>query len=81
MGLKDALSGAAPRGPGGTCTFAILLGPGSPLDRDDRDALETALADPLVRTADIARAMCSDGWQITQPSVARHRRRDCRCDP
>lgn len=64
------------RGPGLPCRVVTVLQTLSP---SDRDTLEKALADPSVQHARIEEVLKSEGIQLPQIAVARHRRRQCRC--
>ena len=50
------------------------------LDDADRTALTTALADPAVTGAGIAKVLTARGHKLNGPTVQRHRRGDCDCD-
>jgi hypothetical protein len=49
------------------------------LDKDDRDALVTALIDSAIPSTFIARALKKEGFDVQGQSLARHRRGECRC--
>lgn len=73
MGIADALAAEANRKTGPKCIMCQVL---ETLDAKDRAAVETALAGNLSASA-IARALQSEGLQIRDQSVARHRRGAC----
>lgn len=77
MGLSDeAAQVQARRFPGTRCTVLMVL---AAMDAADADDLRQALADPTLTSPAIATVLGRRGHQITQSSVARHRRGDCAC--
>ena len=74
MGLKDALEAQTRGRPGFRCAVCKLL---DDLPTEDAEALRTALLDPQVQGSQIARALVSEGHEIKQNTVTRHRRGDC----
>lgn len=75
MGLKDALDAQTRSRPGFRCAVCKLL---DELTPDDADALRAALVDAQVQGSQIARALQSEGYEVSQNSVTRHRRHDCK---
>lgn len=73
--LAEALAAQddTPRGP--QCTVAILLDDLAP---EDATALTDALASTLPASA-ISRAVTATGHRLSQATIGRHRRGDCRC--
>ena len=74
MGLKDALEAQTRQRPGFRCSVCKLL---DELPKDDATALRDALRDPQVQGSQIARALMSEGYDVKQNTVTRHRRGDC----
>ncbi len=74
MGLKDALQAQQRGRPGFRCSVCKLL---AELPADDAEALREAVIDPMVQGSQIARALQSEGYDIKQNTVTRHRRGDC----
>ena len=74
MALRDALKAAEKVRPGYRCTVCKLL---TELAEDDSAALLEALRDPTVQGTQIARALQSEGHDVKQNTVTRHRRGDC----
>ena len=74
MGLKDALEAERRQRPGFRCSVCKLL---DDLPADDAEALREALRDPQVQGSQIARALQSEGHEVKQNTVTRHRRGDC----
>jgi hypothetical protein len=74
MGLKEALEASQRNRPGYRCGVCKLL---DELPADDAEALRSALEDPHVQGAQIARALHAEGIDVSQHSVQRHRRQDC----
>ncbi len=62
--------------PKGRCSVSTLF---DELDDIDRQALLNAIESPMT-SADIARALRSEGHDMQGPTLARHRRGDCSCD-
>lgn len=75
MSLKEAL-GSEKILRTNVCTVETLL---LKLDKDDRDALVTALIDSAIPSTFIARALKKEGFDVQGQSLARHRRGECRC--
>ena len=75
MGLADKLQATkeTPKGP--ICTLCTVL---TVLAADDRKALEAALVDLSFTGAGISRALKAEGHNISDMTVNRHRRADCR---
>ncbi len=74
MGLKDALETERQKRPGYRCSVCTLL---TELPAEDAEALQDALRTPEVQGSQIARALQSEGYDIKQNTVTRHRRGDC----
>lgn len=74
MGLKEALAAQTRTRPGFRCSVCKLL---DDLTPEDGDALRAALRDPQVQGSQIARALMSEGHDVKQNTVTRHRRGDC----
>lgn len=74
MGLKDALETERAKRPGYRCTVCTLL---TELPAEDVKALQDALRDRDIQGSMIARALQSEGHDIKQNTVTRHRRGDC----
>lgn len=47
---------------------------------DQAEKFARAVADPLVKATNITRALEAMGYPVHKDTVARHRRRDCKCD-
>lgn len=74
MGLKEALEAQAKARPGYQCSVCKLI---DELPHDEAQALMEALGSPLVHGSMIARALQSEGHDVKQNTVQRHRRGDC----
>ena len=78
MSLRDRLAAEtakptfAPR-----CAMAKLF---TQLSKDDRAALDEALADVNIRHSSIEAALRESGFPVARDSVSRHRRGVCRCE-
>lgn len=79
MTLADDLAGITPEGPGRTCKVGFLIGADTPLDDEDRAALEDAVANMGVRASDLSRLLDRWGHRCPQDTISRHRRGDCKC--
>ena len=75
MGLADKLQETKQTVKGPICTLCTLL---TVLGADDRKALEAALVDLSFTGAAISRALKAEGHHISDMTVNRHRRADCR---
>jgi hypothetical protein len=75
MVLADTLQTYKATIKGPTCTMCTLL---KLLLADDRKALEAALIDPSFTGAAISRALKAEGHNISDMTVNRHRKADCR---
>jgi hypothetical protein len=75
MGLADALQATKATIKGPTCTMCTLL---KELPADDRKALDAALVDLSFTGAAISRALKAEGYNISDMTVNRHRKADCR---
>lgn len=64
--------------PGPSCKIAQLL---SSLDEEDRAGLIIAFQDLGITTTAIYKGLRRAGYDISQSTVARHRRGDCTCEP
>lgn len=70
----DAFSSGARRGP--TCSFGRLLGLLTP---QDAEVVRAALADDTITASTIAAVLRSNGHDIGDHTVARHRAGKCKC--
>lgn len=61
---------------GPRCSIELLL---AALPAGDRDVLVSALGDPTVAHATIARVLKAEGHQVSRCVIGNHRRGDCRC--
>lgn len=63
MGLKDAIDRQREyRRPGPRCTVCTVI---DVLPEDERDALVSGLADPLLRSKDLSAALISEGYAVS----------------
>ena len=77
MGLRDDLTNRVKRPKhGATCTMWTLM---ESLSTDDREALETALADPSYTGVEIAETLRISGYKVGYWIVNRHRSSMCQC--
>jgi hypothetical protein len=77
MGLRDDLTNRVKRPKhGATCTMFTLM---ESLTSDDREALETALADPSYTGVEIAETLRISGYKVGYWIVNRHRSGMCQC--
>lgn len=76
MGLRDALEANSKVRRGPACKIGLILGDMTPEDRED---LEVALADIVFPGTGIARALQSEGYEVSTQMIQRHRRGDCGC--
>ena len=74
MALSDALRVEANKKPGPTCTVCILI---PTLSDADREALEAAMTDLAVTASAIARALQSEGHDVSPETLRRHRAQRC----
>lgn len=74
--LKAAYQATATKPKGPPCSIATAL---SNLDPEDSDFLRELLADPDKPSSRISLALRAEGHEISQITVARHRRGECRC--
>lgn len=74
--LAAALAAQKPVGRGSTCGVKLLL---DTLDDIDKQALINAFNSPMFST-DISRALKSEGHDIQNGTIARHRKGECNCD-
>ena len=82
MSLSDKLAKASEK-PNSFCKLGVLLY-GEVLPEKDRkylvDAVDVSNKDPRrISNADIARVLREEGFNISDSSVDRHRRKDCSC--
>ena len=61
---------------GGTCSVARLL---ASLPESDRDEYEEAFADRRIEAKALARALKGRGHEISEYTIRRHTRGDCKC--
>jgi hypothetical protein len=59
---------------GAFCSMCRLI---DDLDKDDREALVSALKDPTIYSSTIGRALRSEGYKMADVTVQRHRRGGC----
>jgi hypothetical protein len=83
MSLSDRLSSAQLDAKNLFCKIGNLL-QGDNLSAKDREQLETALNTPLtdskrITNAALARLLREEGYDISDSSMDRHRRKDCSC--
>lgn len=74
MSLADALKKHAVTVKGPSCRICAVL---STLDKADAVVLNEALADPTYTHAGIMRALRTEGHQVSDSAVARHRKGEC----
>jgi hypothetical protein len=75
-GLLDEIMALNNNRPGTVCGIAKMQ---EVLEPDDVEALNQAVANPMVKATAIARALKARGYQITDGTVTRHRRKECAC--
>lgn len=74
--LAEAISRHRPEH-GLPCGVAAVL---AVLNKKDRDELASALSDPSIQHTTLARAIKDAyGAEVTQNTMGKHRRGDCRC--
>lgn len=83
MSLIDDLAGVESRPspyPGPRCTVALIL---AQISDDERGSLTRLIDNPTVPGSRIAEALTKNGYEITDKTVLRHRKRGtstgCRC--
>lgn len=59
------------------CSISIMLNAMS--DDSDRAAVTHALTNDAVRASSLARVLRNHGYSVSEQSIRRHRKRDCRC--
>ncbi len=74
MALSDALQHEISKRPGPTCTVCILI---PTLPASDQSALEAAMTDLAVTASAIARALQSEGHDVSAETLRRHRSQRC----
>jgi hypothetical protein len=75
-GLLDEILAHNQGRPGTTCGISKLY---EALPDDDANALKQAIGDPMIKATAIARALKARGYQITDGTVTRQRRKECVC--
>ena len=75
MGLADRFSAYEKPRMGARCTTCHLE---MTLPKDDADALMKALADPSVSNSAISEILKSEGYQVGETSIRRHRKGMCK---
>lgn len=75
MGLKDALAANAVRKKGPICKVCLTL---KAMSDEDRADLQAAMDDPVFAATGISRALKSEGYEVSDQMIQRHRRNDCR---
>lgn len=76
MDLADLASTRRPHRRGPECGVRIVL---DEMSDEQRELLAQALANPFASAVDIARAVDDLGFHVSDQTVARHRRKICRC--
>lgn len=78
MSLSDALQAAAskPHHNAG-CKLGQIV---KQLGKADVKVLQEYLDNPAVKATSIADALVAEGWKVSDNTIARHRRGQCRCD-
>lgn len=74
MALKDSLDANMKTKKGPSCTVCTLIGL---MDEEDRNDLQAAFDDQIYTSMGIARALKSEGYEVSGQSIQRHRRGDC----
>lgn len=74
--LLEAIKETRPLGAGSKCTVTTIL---AKLDKDDRDGLVEAIADPGIQGTTISRVLKDRGFRLEPKSIQRHRRGECLC--
>lgn len=59
-----------------TCIAAQLM---AKMDKEDREKVEAALAEPSIDASSIVRFMQKRGVDAKHPAVLRHRKKECIC--
>lgn len=75
MGLSDRLAEYERPRIGAKCRTCELL---ESLPDNEREALQSALADPRFSNAGLAKILRDEGYQMADSTVRRHRRGECR---
>ena len=75
MGLADRFASYEKPKPGGKCVTCSLV---ADLPKDESAALVAALADESISNAAVSQILKSEGYQIGETSVRRHRKGICR---
>lgn len=82
MSLSDKLAKASEK-PNSFCKLGVLLYSEVLPEKDRKylvDAVDVSSEDPRrISNADIARVLREEGFNISDSSVDRHRRKDCSC--
>jgi hypothetical protein len=76
MSLGERLRTTPAREVGPRCSIELVL---ERMDEVDREDLVAALADRSLASTTISLALQAEGYSVRAPSVAYHRRGDCRC--
>lgn len=75
MSLRDELSHYR-FGPGQVCTVRTMLEDAG----DQRDEIAELIADKRVTASSLSRLLRDHGYEISQGTITRHRRKECTCD-
>lgn len=75
-GLLARLAGTPPRSRRPVCHTGVLLGR---LPQDEADALRAALGNEDWTAKALMRLLVAEGHEITDQSLSRHRKGDCKC--
>jgi len=81
MSLSDKLAKASEK-PGSYCKLGVLLYTSVLPEKDKKylnDVVDVPSGAPKISNADIARVLREEGYNISDSSVDRHRRKDCSC--
>lgn len=77
MALADDLQQLTPKNGSKTCSIKAMFGQ---LSDKDRSALVSILLNERILHSDIAQTLKDNGFDISAQTVARHRRKQCRCE-
>ena len=75
MSLRDEL-GQYQLGPSRVCTVQVVLEDAG----EDRNEIAELLNDKRVTASSLGRLLRSHGYEISQGSITRHRRKECVCE-
>lgn len=77
MSFADEVRASSGRGPGTTCTVAMMLAEID--DAELRAEITAVIGSPAYTSSAIARALKARGFAIAETTMGRHRREACRC--